>query len=264
MKAPAHHRLPPIADLPPMATPVHVVGDVHLCPEEPEVVQRFLAYLDSVAARGGTLVLLGDVFDYWVGRPQARDAFSQPILAKLKAVAEAGVEIAFQPGNRDYPFDGSEEMPITVWPDVVRTLWGDRTVLLTHGDLLCTSDHGYLKYRNATRTANGKQRLWSRLIPYSVASYLARGLRNVSMRETKRKSPSMMGIDYAVARSWLETADADVLVAGHVHTGVHHYLPEDPDASSRRDVFVLLDWEHGGGVVEFDGSSIRLVRPEGA
>ena len=66
-----------------------------------------------------------------------------------------------------------------------------------------------------------------------------------------------MGIDYAVARAWLDAYDADVLVAGHVHTGVHHRLPGDRP----RDVLVLKDWEAGGGVVRWDGASVALVPP---
>ena len=64
-------RIPAPTDVPPPATPITVVGDVHLTPEEPDVARRFATFLEDVSAKGGTLVLLGDLFDWWVGRKQA-------------------------------------------------------------------------------------------------------------------------------------------------------------------------------------------------
>jgi UDP-2,3-diacylglucosamine hydrolase len=129
---------------------------------------------------------------------------------------------------------------------------------LTHGDLLCTADGRYQAMRRVIRSTPARAALGA--LPHRAATYVARGLRDVSRRETKRKPYASMGIDYGAARTWLDRLDADALVAGHVHTGVHHRLPGDP----AKDVFVLKDWEAGGGVVRFDGRSIALVAPEDA
>lgn len=237
-----------------MAPPVTVVGDVHASAAHPEVEQRFLAFLRGLEGRGGTVVLLGDVFDWWVGRGQQREPASAPVLDALRRLAATGVMLCFQAGNRDFAFDGADGLAVTLWPDVVRTTWGARRVLLTHGDLLVSGDTGYLALRRVLRS---RLFTWGRrrLVPYPLLARIARGLRRTSTRSLRGKDRRLLDIDYALARAWLEQADADVLVAGHVHTGVHHRLP----GARVRDVLVLKDWDRRGGIVRWDGRSVALV-----
>lgn len=248
-------RLPPIADVPPPVAPVRVVGDVHLCEEEPDVERRFLDWIAAQEGTGGTLVLLGDIFDYWVSRSQQHDDDVKPLLDVLRAKAAAGVRITFIPGNRDFLFRGADGLDVELWPDLVRTRWGDRTVLLTHGDLLCTADHEYLRMRK-------KLRSWWFLgifprLPDWFVHRAARWLRGKSQKAKRKKSPSAMGLDYGAAEAWLRAHDADLLIAGHVHTGVNHRLRGTPV----RDVMVLKDWERGGSVVHFDGERVVHAAP---
>jgi UDP-2,3-diacylglucosamine hydrolase len=241
-----------------MAPPVVVAGDVHLSPERPDVLARFVAFLDARRGRGGTLFLLGDVFDFWVGPAQARDAHARPVLERLAGLAREGTRVLFVGGNRDFAFDGRGAPGVEALPDPVRTRWGDRRVVVTHGDLLCSADARYQRMRRALRSAPARGLL--RALPHAAATYLARGLRDLSEREVRRKPYASMGLDYGLARRWLDVHDADLLVAGHVHTGVHHRLP----GPRPRDVLVVKDWERGGGVVVFDGERVALVRPEDA
>lgn len=254
MSSPRH--LPPVADLPPMDANVVVVGDVHLSPEHEEPARRFEAWLGALPSDVKTLVLLGDVFDYWVGRRQGAEPFAARFLAALAAVAARGTRLAFQAGNRDYAFDGAEELDVEVWPDVVRTRWGTKTVLLTHGDLLCSADVRYQRMRRLLRSRGARGVLAA--LPHGAATWLARGLRDLSEREVRRKPYASMGLDYGLARAWLSAYEADVIVAGHVHTGVHHRLGGERPG----DVLVLRDWERGGGVVVWDGRSTRLASPD--
>ena len=92
-------------------------------------------------------------------------------------------------------------------------------------------------------------------LPLTVTMRLARGLRSVSTAEVERKSASALGIDYGAARRWLEAYEADALVLGHVHTGVHHRLP----GARARDVYVLRDWHACANAVTFDERGIRLT-----
>lgn len=241
-----------------MTAPVVVVGDVHLSPEHADVADRFEAWLASLAGRCAHLVLLGDVFEGWVSRRQTREPFVRRVLDRLGALAASGTKLAFQGGNRDFAFDGAPGLALDVWPDVVRTRWGSRTVLLTHGDLLCSADGRYQRMRRLLRSpvVDGLRAA----LPYAAATYLARGLRGLSEREVARKPYAAMGIDYALARGWLDAHGADVLVAGHVHTGVHHRLP----GPAAREVLVLKDWDAGGGVVVWDGATLSLRPPNAA
>lgn len=246
--------LPAITDLPPLPTPVTVVGDVHLSEAQPEATARFLTCLAGLQGRGGTLVLLGDVFDWWVGRGQEREPLAREVAAALGCLGAAGTRLCFQPGNRDFAFAGLPGVSIELWPDLVRTTLGGRRALLTHGDLLVSGDPAYLRLRRVLRS--GWVRLALRILPYALLARLARALRRSSMRALRSKDRRALDIDYGLARRWLEQADAQVLVAGHVHTGVHHRLP----GSRPLDVLVLKDWDRAGGVVRADGGSVWLER----
>jgi UDP-2,3-diacylglucosamine pyrophosphatase LpxH len=94
-----------------------------------------------------------------------------------------------------------------------------------------------------------------RLLPYRLLRAIARALRRTSARALRAKDRRWLDIDYGLARDWLAAAEADVLVAGHVHTGVHHRLA----AERPLDVLVLKDWDHRGGVVRWDGRAVALV-----
>jgi UDP-2,3-diacylglucosamine hydrolase len=246
-------RMPRLLDLPPMEAPVTVVGDVHLDERLPEIERRFLAWLRRQEGRGGTVVLLGDVFDAWIGSGQEREAAVQPALEALRRLAASGVRLCFQPGNRDFLLKRLPGVALEPWPDVVRTTWGGRRVLLTHGDLLVTEDPGYQRMRRILRARSFQTLLAA--VPYRGRQGLAQALRRASARANRRKARRMLDIDYGLARRWLEEAQCDLLVAGHVHTGVHHRL-EGPTAREGR---VLKDWDREGGVVRFDGSRVALL-----
>jgi UDP-2,3-diacylglucosamine hydrolase len=255
--------VPTLYDLPPMDAPVVVAADVHLSPDRLEVADRFEAWLRGLSGRTATLVLLGDVFDGWVGRKQGREPFVRRFTDALATLRAGGLRVAFQGGNRDFAFDGVSGLELEVWPDVVRTRWGEKTVVLTHGDLLCSGDARYQRMRSFLRSTPAN---WLRAsLPYAATTYVARGLRRLSEREVRRKPYASMGIDYRLATTWLDAYAADVLVAGHVHTGVHHRLPGNESTGGRsRDVIVVKDWDAGGGVVYWNGRSIALVPPEEA
>jgi UDP-2,3-diacylglucosamine hydrolase len=239
----------------PPALPLRVVGDVHLCAEQPEVVDHFVGYLASLEGTGGSLVILGDLFDLWAGRAQQADAVPRRVLAALRALAAAGTSLSFLPGNRDFAFHGADHLPIDIWPDPVRTRYGERGVLFTHGDQLCTSDHAYLALRRFIYGPMGRG--LDLLLPYAAKRRIGQGTRDVSRRATRVKAGRTMDIDYGEALRWMAYHDADVLVAGHVHTGVHHRHRGPPE----REVLVLKDWERGGSVIRFDGERFALERP---
>ncbi len=242
---------PPVVDLPTPAAPLRIVGDLHLCAEEPAVVETFLTWLGGVEGTGGTLVLLGDVFDLWIDDRMQHDPVPRRVLARLREVAAAGTALAFMPGNRDVVFRGADDLEIAIWPDPVRTTLGGRTVLLTHGDQLCTADHGYQRMRRFVYSRPGQS--LARL-PLRTKRYIAQGLRELSRKETGKKPSYTMGLDYGEALRWMAYHEATAILAGHVHAGVHHRYPGPPE----REVFVLRDWQRGGSVITWDGGSIHL------
>ncbi len=246
--------IPPIVDVQPPAAPLRVVGDVHLCAEEPEVEACFRDYVASLEGTGGTLVLLGDVFDVWIGRPMQDDPVPKRALDALKRLIAAGTTVVFMLGNRDAAFRGADGFDAVLWPDPVRTTLGDKAVVFTHGDQLCTADHGYQAMRRFIYSPAGQS---LEHLPYRAKRWLADGMRRLSRKETGKKPSYAMGIDYGHALRWLEAYGAEAIIAGHVHSGVHHKHPGPPE----REILVLKDWERGGSVITWDGERLELTPP---
>ena len=247
--------IPPAPAVPTPALPLRVVGDVHLCPEEPEVLEAFVAWLETLEGQGGSLVLLGDIFDLWVGKQQQEDPVPARVLAVMKRLQDSGVQLIYMLGNRDVGFRGVDPVDFEIWPDPVVTVLGDRRVLFTHGDQLCTADHGYQAMRRFLNGAGGKA--LEHGLPFKARRWLGEGTRGLSKRETGRKPRADMGIDYGEALHWMEKHEAEAIVAGHVHTGVHHRHPGPPV----REILVLKDWERGGSIITFDGETLEQVTP---
>ena len=82
-------------------------------------------------------------------------------------------------------------------------------------------------------------------------------MRDLSRRETGKKTRTSMDVDYGEARRWLEAYDAEVLVAGHVHTGLRHRHPGPP----QREIIVLKDWDRGGSVITFEDDRVTHTSP---
>lgn len=81
--------------------PCHIVSDLHLGAAPGRVEGEFLAFLTSVEERGGSLVINGDLFDFWFEWRSVMPRTGFRVLAKLSTLRERGVEVLWLAGNHD-------------------------------------------------------------------------------------------------------------------------------------------------------------------
>ena len=126
------------------------ISDLHLCDSRPQITQVFLDFLGKTARGAQALYILGDLFEYWAGDDELlADAHHQQIVGALHELVQSGTSVFVMHGNRDLLIGSRFEAAsgVRLLPDpVVIDLYG-RTVLLTHGDLLCTDDVEYQAFR---------------------------------------------------------------------------------------------------------------------
>ena len=215
----------------------YFASDVHVSARRPHVAARFLRFLDRVKDDGDRLFLVGDIFDFWVGPKQRRLGYVKPILSRLHDLKEAGVEVTYIAGNRDFNFrqNGS---PV---PDELTVESAGRRVYLSHGDLLCTADRNY---RNARSILRGRPILAAlALMPLGLSTFLSEGYRRLSQRIVARKPRREKAIDFAGVRRHL-IAGHDVVVCGHVHRAARY---EVSLPGGRTGEFITLgDWQRVG------------------
>ncbi len=237
------------------------IGDVHLRPAEPAYNAPFLGWLEAERARGiGTLYILGDLFDYWIGPKHLKSGDYRDVLDALRALTRAGVRVEFVHGNRDYFVEEAfaRATGVRVAGAAVDLTLGGRSVHCAHGDFVYNRNPKYAAYRAIMRFKPLQAGLLA--LPAAVGKGIARGFRKVSRRTTPAVEWSVDEL-IAGARPVFE-AGADVLICGHIHWPKHVRCQHQGRA---REIFVMGDWCGGTrDYVEWDGKSLALRRPEAA
>jgi UDP-2,3-diacylglucosamine hydrolase len=125
--------------------PVYLASDVHLGAVPPEREAAFLSWLARTPESASTVVLNGDLFDFWFeyhrGIPPGHDA----VLALLREVVDAGIPVTLMGGNHDW-WGGRylrEEVGVEFLQDPVVREYAGRRAFLAHGDGLGKGDLGY-------------------------------------------------------------------------------------------------------------------------
>ncbi len=192
------------------------IADLHLDVAEPEggdAFVRFLSNLDGVPR----LVILGDLFDVWVGPAQATLPGAPAVLDALQRLARAGTAVDLVPGNRDFLLDRSfeERTLVRLHAEGFVGVQGHGRILFVHGDTLCTRDHAYQRLRRVLRS---KPVGWlAPRVPLSIGTRVARRLRRASVRAVAAKLPDEKSIQREAVVDAARAARASTLVCGHAH-----------------------------------------------
>jgi len=235
---------------------VLLVSDTHLTPAFPEGIELFLRFLAGPCSSADRVLLLGDLFDFWVSPAQAAEPGLRDVLGGLAWLSSSGVDVGFVEGNRD--FAASPELAVAGvrrLPDVGVIESGGRRIAFTHGDLLCTRDVRYQALRRVARTRLVRHVL--RALPQRIAMGLGEGARAGSRRETTQKAYGDMSLVPEAVAALCRSQDADALVCGHVHWGRRHSLEVE---GTQRDIVVLSAWEDGGTYVRIEAGRLEFVR----
>jgi len=192
-----------------------VICDLHLDPVGGTVLDDFVAWLEALEVP--TLVILGDLFDVWVGPSQGRLAGSARVLEALRDLAARGTAIEIIPGNRDFlmgpDFEGRTGARIHPTGFVGRC--AHERVLFVHGDELCTEDHAYQRMKRILRSSPMR---WIALhLPLSVARWAAGRIRGASQRSVPLKPSAEKAMQPAACSALARAFSASTLVCGHAH-----------------------------------------------
>ena len=234
------------------------ISDLHLSPQTPGVTRIFLDFLGDRARNAEHLYILGDLFDVWVGDDgidDPDDGFNRQIVSALRALTDSGVKLSVLHGNRDFllgkAFAKRAGMTLLGDPCVI-DLYGQR-VLLSHGDLLCTLDLGYQKFRRIT------QQKWLRWLflrlPLTRRQIIACKMRGQSQMENAGKPQTIMDVTPAAVDALLRQHGCRLMIHGHTHRpAVHDFMLDGKPA--RR--IVLGDWFEQGSVLSCSPQDQRL------
>lgn len=227
------------------------IADLHLDAARPDTTRLFLDFLGRRAARAEALYILGDLFEAWIG-----DDDDAPLGAEVAAaLARLRTPKFFVHGNRDFLLGPAyaARAGLTLLPETsVIDLYGTPTLLL-HGDILCTGDVDYQRFRAAIRAPEKVAELLAQ--PLEARRGLARQLREDSRSAMAGKSAAIMDVDPQAVAGALRAHGVTQMIHGHTHRPALHELDLDGQPAWR---IVLGDWYTQGSVLVVGRDELRL------
>lgn len=213
---------------------VDFISDLHLDEALPRTTEAWMAHLRHT--RADCVVMLGDIFELWVGDEQVDRPFEASCVAAM-ADAASHRELAFMVGNRDFLAGARlwREAGLRALPDpTVLDAWGQR-VLLTHGDALCLDDRPYQAFRTEVRGEAWRKAFLARPLADRLA--MAAEIRQASRTRRQFDGSSLADVDPAEAVKWMHAMGTREMVHGHTHRPGSHALAP----GFKRHV--LSDWD---------------------
>jgi UDP-2,3-diacylglucosamine hydrolase len=199
-----------------LAPPCFVISDTHLSAASRELERRVVSFLDSLHGRAGSLLINGDLFDFWFEWKHVIPRGHFRTLAALASLCEAGVPVLMIAGNHDC-WGGSvlsSEVGLTYHAGAWRGELGGWRAHVEHGDgLRVVEDRRYRALRYVLRhPASIRAFRW--LHP-DWGSWLAQGSSETSRVHRARDGGAGLR---AVAFAHLDAhPDTELVVFGHSH-----------------------------------------------
>ncbi len=234
---------------------VAVFADAHLGQAEGDG-DDFLLALDEVAARGfRTIVLLGDIFHYFIGSSKFETPLVRKLLDGWASLAARGVSLRYVEGNRDFFVGGSPfSASFASYGDADGLAVGERRYAFVHGDRINTGDLPYRFWRRLSKNPVSEAVL--HLLPGRAARFIVSRtearLYRTNFRHKSRLPEAALVEEGRRARR----AGYDAVLVGHFHVG---WLREGPDYVTR----ILPAWleERTHAEIAPDGTLTLVEEP---
>lgn len=235
-------------------------SDLHLLHDDDPLCSGFLAWLEDQlrSHQPHWLVILGDLFETWVGDDLLDSDSAWPRLTKtLLREHRAGLQIGLVHGNRDFLLGPRfcQSIGATLFADpFVLTQASGRRWVISHGDAYCTDDLDYQAFRATVREPAWQHEFLAQPLEARLAT--AQTMRQRSQAEKRAKTLSIMDVNQSAVDGAIESHRAFGMIHGHTHRPGSYSTP------SGHDRWVLTDWSieparQGGLLLSDDGP--RLI-----
>ncbi len=235
--------------------PVYFVSDAHLGAadiENPALqLQRLIALIKQVRKSNGSLVLVGDIFDFWFEWNHVVPKHYFELLFHLRSLVADGLSVHLFAGNHDFRVHGflEKEVGLVTHQDEAVLQIADQLIFAFHGDGILAKDDGYRLLKKVLRN-RFCQFLFSWIHP-DIGMQLARGTSKTSRNSTKG-SPDQDHEYIAFAHSKFREGFNGVIM-GHAHR------PMQVDDASNTYIN-LGDWIIHYTFAIHDGTRMTLER----
>ncbi len=222
------------------------ISDLHLHPNQPEIMNRFMQFIDWACINTQAVYILGDFFHAWPG-DDGLEPWSIRIAERLSWLSQQQIAVYFLPGNRDFLL-GKEFATIAGF-----TLLRESTViqlatckiLLVHGDRYCTNDKGHQWFRRLTR--NRWFIKFFLAVSYSIRAKLVRGVRTHS--QNAEKNSTQLDIVIRPMLAHMRKSKVNTVIHGHIHKPARKCYSDNDEFFYQ---YSLSDWDDSPQILCYD------------
>lgn len=193
-----------------------ICSDIHIRDEKDPKFRKVCAMLDTVSRLSPNhLFLLGDIFDFCLGRSRYFHAKFADIGKRLTQISAAGTRVVFFEGNHEFdasdlPWDGVE---FIFEGDHIFEMDSGTRILLAHGDLVY-SHRMYKAFRGLVKTRLVKS--VASALPGTWMDRFALGNADISRHADNYRTLDHADIQRTVA-VWADRYNCDHAFFGHLH-----------------------------------------------
>ena len=231
----------------------YFASDIHLGAgsdaEARATERRFIAWLDRAAADAETIVLAGDLFDFWFEYRRVVPKGFVRTLGKLAELTDRGIRILFFTGNHDMWITDylARECGLEIHTSPQLLTLGGRRIFVAHGDNMRIEGQWVLQAMNAMFRSRVLRSLFSWLVHPDLAVRFARWWSSRSRKSHGRTplGPEVTEPLIAYARDYAAGHAVDHFLFGHMHFARDY---RDGDLH----VLLLGSWEQGASYAVLD------------
>ncbi|MCZ7558156.1 MAG: UDP-2,3-diacylglucosamine diphosphatase [Bacteroidia bacterium] len=203
-----------------LISPVYFISDLHLGVGSAEAERvkrrRFVELTNTVQQGRGSLVIVGDLFDFWYEYRYVVPRGSHEVLTALGQLTEAKCPVVYLAGNHDFAIGSvfSDDLGVTVVRDDLHFSSDGKRFYVFHGDGLAPKDGGYrlLKKLLRARWAQIAFRVLHPDLGFAIARRFSHGSRDYTSGKFYGETDGMrLEAQNRIA------AGADYVVMGHRH-----------------------------------------------
>lgn len=239
-----------------MELPLYFISDIHLRlnPDSGEHTRqsRLFRFFDHVAETGGTLFIVGDLFDFYFEYPHVIPKMYFEFYTELYRLKQSGVQVHYFLGNHDYWINSfmTDTLTDAVYPREALFSLSGKTFFITHGDGILGWDRSYrlLKRLIQSRWFVGLYRWVHPTIGYGFAHWIARRGKRYDHGEDYNRRVRRELVDFAERRI---AEGADYVITGHYHQPVDKTV-------GKGKLLILGDWIQLFTYGYFDGTTLTL------
>ena len=232
------------------------ISDLHLSSDQSHSIAAFRHFIKDIAPQADALYILGDLFEYWAGDDDISDQFHAEVISALHELSAHGTKVFLMHGNRDLLMGQAmaRACQATLLDDPTElNLYGTPT-LLSHGDILCTDDVEYQRFRAQVHDAEFQKKFLAQ--PISARKDYIEQLRRLSTLEKQNKDIAIMDVNSAAVAGLLREYRYPRLIHGHTHRPDRHVHIVDGHSCER---WVLGDWYQRGSALRCDVQGCHVL-----